>query len=103
MKRKKSFRRRRPLSEEAIQELAKVAFSNILDFARFESDGSVHIFDWEKALEIGAKVSVKTRRIGRGKNAREVRVTKIRMPDKFPALLKLCDHFFPAGGAGETA
>lgn len=97
----KSRRRRRSLSEEAIQELSKVAFSNVLDFARFEPDGSVHIFDWEKARDIGAKVSVTTRKIGRGENAREVRVTTIRMPDKLRALLKLYDHFFPSPGASE--
>lgn len=94
----KSRRRRRSLSEEAIQELSKVAFSNVLDFARFEPDGSVHIFDWEKARDIGAKVSVTTRKIGRGENATEVRITKIRMPDKWRALLKLYDHFFPSPG-----
>jgi hypothetical protein len=27
--------------------------------------------------------------MGRGKNAREVRITQIKMPDKFPALMKL--------------
>jgi hypothetical protein len=98
MKRKKKGRRR-PLSEEAVQELIKVAFSNVMDFARFEPGGRVHIFDWEKARDIGAKVSVTTRKIGRGKNAREVRVTNIRMPDKARALFKLYDYFFPSGGA----
>ena len=58
----------------------------------------MHIFDWEKARDIGAKVSVTTRKVGRGKNAREVRVTKIRMPNKFPALLKLYDHFCASEG-----
>ena len=65
------------------------------DFARFEPDGSVHIFDWDKAREVGAQVSVVTRKIGRGKNAREVRHTRIKMPDKFPALIKLLKHLSP--------
>jgi hypothetical protein len=66
-----------------------------MDFARFEPGGRVHIFDWEKARDIGAKVSVTTRKIGRGKNAREMRVTQITMPDKARALFELYDHFFP--------
>jgi uncharacterized Fe-S cluster-containing radical SAM superfamily protein len=82
-----------PLSEEEIQELSKIAFANMADFARFEANGRVHIFDQDKAREIGAKVSVTTRTVGRGKNAREVRTTKITMPDKFRALMKLYDHF----------
>ena len=82
-------------ADKVVQDLAKIAFSNVLDFARFEPDGSVHIFDWEKACDIGAKVSVTTRKMGRGKNAREVRVTTIRMPDKFPALIKLLGYLSP--------
>lgn len=75
--------------DETIQDLARIAFANVFDFARFEPSGRVHIFDWDKAREIGARVSVVTRKVGRGKNAREVRITQIRMPDKFPALMKL--------------
>ena len=95
MKREKKSRRR-PLSEEDLQKLYNVAFSNVMDFARFEPSGRVHIFDWEKARDIGAKVLVTTRKIGRGKNAREVRITEIRMPNKARALFKLYDHFFPS-------
>ena len=67
----------------------------MLDFALFEPDGGVHIFDWAKAREIGAKVSIKTRMVGRGKECQRVRTTDIRMParKKVLALLKLLDHF----------
>lgn len=75
--------------DKILRDLAKIAFANVLDFARFEPDGRVYIFDWEKAREVGAKVSITTRKIGRGKNAKEVRTTKILMPDKYPALLEL--------------
>ena len=75
--------------DEMIQDLARVAFANIQDFVRFEPGGGVHIYDWDKAREVGAKVSVVTRKVDRGKNAREVRVTEVKMPDKFPALMKL--------------
>ena len=74
---------------QMIEQLARIAFANVLDFARFEPNGRVHIFDWDKAREIGAEVSVVTRKVGRGKNARDVRTTRIKMPDKFPALMKL--------------
>jgi hypothetical protein len=74
---------------ETVQDLAKIAFGNVLDFARFDADGGVHIFDWDKAREVGAQVSVVTREVGRGKNAREVRTTRIKMPDKVLALMKL--------------
>jgi hypothetical protein len=80
------------MSELAIKKLAKVAFGNMLDFARFNPDGGVEIFDWEKAKEVGAKVSVVTRKEGRGKNAREVRITEIKMPNKFSALMKLLKY-----------
>jgi hypothetical protein len=79
-------------TEEQIEELAKVAFGNMADFARFHPDGSVEIFDFAKAAEIGAKVSVTTRKVGRGKTAGEVRVTKIKMPNKLPALMKLLKY-----------
>jgi hypothetical protein len=78
-----------------IQQLARIAFANVLDFARFEPSGTVHIFDWDKAREVGAQVSVVTRKIGRGKNTREVRCTRIKMPDKFSALIKLLKHLGP--------
>jgi len=79
-------------TDETVQHLARVAFGNILDFARFEADGRVHIFDWDKAREVGAKISVVTRKIGRGKNAREVQCTSIKMPDKVSVLRKLIKH-----------
>lgn len=75
--------------DKILADLAKIAFANMADFARFDPDGRPHIFDWEKAKEIGAKVSITTRTIGRGKNAREVRTTQIIMPDKYAALLEL--------------
>ena len=89
MSRKKNAQ---PLTEPEIKKLTKVAFANVLDFARFNPDGSVEIFDWEKARDIGAKVSVVDRRVGRGKNVKEVREIEIVMPDKFGALMKLLDH-----------
>ena len=82
----------RQLSDKEIKKLEKIAFANIADFARFEPDGSVHIFDYGRALDIGAKIKIKTRLVGRGKNAREMRQTIIIMPDNLPALIKLGEH-----------
>jgi hypothetical protein len=82
----------RAAADKRVQDLAKVAFANILDFARFDADGGVHIFDYDKAREVGAKVTVVTRKVGRGKNARELRRTRIIMPDKFRALMQLIKH-----------
>lgn len=79
-------------ADRVVQDLARIAFANMFDFARFEDDGRVYIFDYDKACEMGAKVSVVTRKVGRGKNAREVRTTKITMPNKLRALIKLGRH-----------
>jgi phage terminase small subunit len=76
-------------ADRVMQDLAKIAFANMADFARFGDDGQIHIFDYEKAREVGAKVSVVTRTVGRGKNAREVRRTSIKMPNKVRALILL--------------
>lgn len=77
------------VKNKTLEELIAIGFGNMDDFARFEPNGRVHIFDWDKARQVGAQVSVVTRKMGRGKNAREVRITQIKMPDKFPALMKL--------------
>jgi hypothetical protein len=57
--------------------LATIAFANLDDFARFKSDGSVEIFDYDKAREVSAKISVVTHPIGRSKYAKEVRIRKL--------------------------
>ena len=82
-------------STESIEDLAKIAFGNMADFCRFDADGRPHVFDLAKASEVGAEVKVTVRKVGRGKNASEVRTTQIVMPNKFPALVKLYNIFFP--------
>ncbi len=68
-------------ADRVVQDLARIAFANMFDFARFQDDGRLHIFDYDKPRDVGAKVSVVTRKVGRGKSAREVRRTKIKMPN----------------------
>jgi hypothetical protein len=91
------------LTDDELQQLKKVAFGNMCDFARFEPDGRVEIFDWEKAREVGARVSITTRKVGRGKNAKEVRFTRIEMPDKARALFKLLEYLVPLLGSVQDA
>lgn len=80
------------LADNVVAELAELAFANMHDFARFNPDGSIDIFDWEKARQVGAQVSVKVRKVGRGENARESRRVSVKLPQKWPALRKLADH-----------
>jgi hypothetical protein len=37
-------------TDDAMDPLAKIAFANMDDFARFKPDGSVEIFDYNKVL-----------------------------------------------------
>jgi hypothetical protein len=92
---KKKIRPVRRKSTESIEDLAKIAFGNMTDFCRFDANGRVHVFDLAKASEVGAKVKVTVRKVGRGKNASEVRTTQIVMPKKLPALIKLLKMFCP--------
>ena len=80
-------------AKRVMRELAKIAFSSMADFATFGSRGEITDIDFEKAREVGATVSVVTRKVGRGKNARTVVTTEIEMPDKFKALVELGKHF----------
>jgi hypothetical protein len=78
-------------ADRVVQDLAKIAFANILDFAQFR-DGRVVSIDHAKAREVGAKVKIVTRKVGRGKNARLVEETDIKLPDKLGALIRLGKH-----------
>jgi len=75
-----------------MRELAKVAFSNMADFATFGISGEIIEIDFDKAREVGAVVSDVTRKVGRGKKAGTVRTTTITMPDKCKALIQLGRH-----------
>ena len=78
-------------ADRVVRDLAKVAFGNMADFVQFDKNGIVSI-DYDKAREAGAIVSVVTRKVGRGKNARTVRSTKIQLPYKLRALVLLGKH-----------
>src|SRR6476620_1084342 len=76
-------------AKRVLRELAKIAFSSMTDFATFGRRGEIIDIDFEKAREVGATVSVVTRKVGRGKNARTVVTTEIKMPDRVKALIEL--------------
>jgi hypothetical protein len=73
---------------DKVEDLAKIAFGNIGDFAQFRDDGEI-VIDHAKAREAGAKVSVVDRKLGKGKNARRLRRIAITMPNKTRALMLL--------------
>ena len=50
-------------ADRVVQDLAKIAFASISDFAQFR-DGSVIDIDHVKAREAGAKVTIVTRKVG---------------------------------------
>ena len=79
-------------ADRVVRELAKIAFANMADFATFDSNGEILDIDFEKAREVGATVSVVSRKVGRGKNAGTVVTTTIEMPDKVRALIQLGKH-----------
>jgi len=67
-----------------VEELKKFAFANMADFIRFFPDGRVEIFDYDKAREVGAVISVTARARGTA--------TKIALPHKQTALVLLGQH-----------
>jgi hypothetical protein len=97
----KSQDRTKPIidADSSVEDLARIAFANILDFTQFGDGGQIQKIDFVKAREVGATVSVVTRKVGRGKNARQVQRTSIKMPNKFRALMLLgkCLGLFGAG------
>lgn len=82
-------------ADKVVRDLARTGFANILDFARVGEDGEFHI-DADKAREVGATASVVTRKVGRGKNAKDVRRMSIKMPNKLRALKLLLKNLDPS-------
>jgi phage terminase small subunit len=78
-------------ADRVVRDLAKVAFANIADFVQFEGNRIIEV-DHVKARDVGAKVKIVTRKVGRGKNMRTVRETDIQLPNKLAALIQLGKH-----------
>ena len=61
------------------------------DFVQFEGNRVIDV-NHVNAQEVGAKVKIVTRKVGRGKNMRTVRETHFQMPKKLAALIQLGKH-----------
>jgi phage terminase small subunit len=93
--------------DRVLNELAKIAFSNLGDFFKVGGDGDPY-FDFsgltpEQAAAIG-ELTVEDFKDGRGKGARDVRKIKFKLLDKRGALVDLGKHlglFEPEKGGAE--
>lgn len=82
-------------ADAVITELARIGFSNILDYMRVGQDGDLCVdltgLDRARAAAI-AEVTVEDFRDGRTKDARECRRVKFKLLDKRAALVDLGKH-----------
>ena len=81
--------------DAVIDELAKIAFSNILDYVRITSEGDPYIDLSKITRDQGAAIvetTVEDYTEGRGEDARNVRRVKIKLADKKSALIDLGRH-----------
>ena len=80
---------------KVIDELAKIAFCNMLDYIRVGSDGDPYVdftdLDRDKAAAVG-EVVVEDFKDGRGEDARDVRRVRFKLLDKKGALVDIGKH-----------
>ncbi len=78
--------------ERIVEELAKIGFSNMLDYMRAGTDGDPYLdfsnLTREQAAAL-AEVTVEDFKDGRGEDARDVRRIKFKLHDKKGALVDL--------------
>lgn len=82
-------------AESVVQELAKLAFSNMLDYVSITSAGEAYVDLAELTRDQAAaivEVQVDDYLDGRGEDAREVRRVKVKLADKKGALELLGKH-----------
>ncbi|WKA31595.1 terminase small subunit [Bradyrhizobium roseum] len=81
--------------EQVIEELAKIGFANMLDYARVTDDGEPYIdlsgVTRDKAAAI-ASFTVEDFKDGRGEDARDVRKVTFKLHDKRAALVDIGRH-----------
>jgi len=82
-------------TDRVVEELAKIGFSNLLDFFRITTDGEPYVdlstVTREQAAVL-AELQVDDFLEGRGDDAREVRRVKVKLHDKLKALEQLAKH-----------
>ena len=81
---------RRAAADRVLEDLEKRAFANIADIVRV--DAGDYYIDFEKAREVDAVASRSIRRVGRGENAKESNELRVKLPNKFRALILLGRH-----------
>jgi phage terminase small subunit len=90
-------------ADAVLAELARIGFSNMLDYMSAGEDGDLFVdlgaLDRDKAAAI-AEVTVEDFKDGRAKNAREVRRIKFKLLDKRAALVDIGKHLGMFGGPG---
>lgn len=81
--------------DRIVQELAKLAFANMLDYIQIQSDGTAYVdfskLSREQAAAIGEIVTEEYSE-GRGEDARPVKRVKFKLLDKRGALVDLGKH-----------
>ena len=82
-------------AERVINEIGRIAFANLLDYVKVQSDGSA-IVDLSAMTRDQAaavqEVTVEEYMDGKGDDARPVRRTKFKLSDKHAALVTLAKH-----------
>lgn len=81
--------------DKIIQELAKIGFSNMLDYMQVQASGDAYIdlsaLTREQAAAI-AEITVEDYKDGRGEDARDVKKMRFKLHDKKAALVDLGKH-----------
>jgi phage terminase small subunit len=90
-------------AERVVQEYARIAFSDMKDFIKFNDDGEA-VLDWASmppgATKAIAEITQEEYLDGKGKHARPIRRTRFKLHDKKGALDSLARHLdlFPRDG-----
>lgn len=81
--------------KRVVEEIARIAFANPLDYMRITSDGDPMVYLGELTRDQAAaikKISVEDYKDGRGDDARDVRKIQVEFHDKLGALVTLGKH-----------
>lgn len=91
----KRLKRAEVTADRVVEELAKVGFSNLLDYFRLTSQGEPYVdlseITPEQAAAL-AELQVEDYVEGRGEDARQVRRVRVKLADKLKALDQLAQH-----------
>lgn len=81
--------------DRVVGELARIAFSSVLDFAEIQKDGTI-LYDFSETtadeMKALGEVSIETYTEGRGEGAREIKRIRVKPWNKLQALQDLMRH-----------